>query len=74
MKKNLIIGASSGIGKTLSQSLAERHHYVFGTYFKTEVNSTDIHFQYLDVTANTIDLDNLPEVLEGVVYCPGSIH
>jgi NAD(P)-dependent dehydrogenase (short-subunit alcohol dehydrogenase family) len=74
MKKILIIGASSGIGKTLSQALAEEHHDVFGTYFKTEVNSTDIHFQYLDVTANTIDLDNLPEVLDGVVYCPGSIN
>jgi len=74
MKKYLIIGASSGIGKTLAEMLAADNQEVFATYFKTEVSSNEIHFQYLDVTANTIELSNLPGVLDGVVYCPGSIN
>lgn len=74
MKKYLIIGASSGIGKTLSEMLVAENHEVFATFFKTEVSSSDIHFQYLDVTADTIDINDLPEVLDGVVYCPGSIN
>ncbi len=72
--KYLIIGGSSGIGKTLAELLAAEGNEVFATYFKSEVSSGDIHFQYLDVTANEIELDNLPEVLDGVVFCPGSIN
>jgi NAD(P)-dependent dehydrogenase (short-subunit alcohol dehydrogenase family) len=72
--KYLIIGASSGIGNSLAELLAADGHEVYATYFKTEINSSKIHYQYLDVTAKELELDNLPEVLDGVVYCPGSIN
>ena len=72
--KYLIIGGSSGIGKTLAEELAADGHEVFATYFKTEVSSGNIHFQYLDVTENELEICNLPEELDGVVYCPGSIN
>jgi len=74
MKKYLIIGASSGIGKTLAEILSDENHEVFATWFTTEISSDDIHFQYLDVTADEIELKNLPDALDGVVYCPGSIN
>lgn len=76
MANYLIIGASSGIGKTLAEKLSESGHHVYGTYFKNEIHSDNIQIQYfpLNVLDETISLDFLPETLSGVIYCPGSIN
>lgn len=76
MATYLIIGASSGIGKKLSDQLSESGHQVFGTYYKNEIQSDNPRVQYypLNVLDETIALDFLPETLTGVVYCPGSIN
>ena len=74
MKNYLIIGASSGIGKSIAQQLA-KEHTVFGTYRNTEAEQTpNINFHYLDVLEDDLDFKFLPEVLDGLVYCPGSIN
>ena len=75
MKKYLIIGASSGIGKSLAEQLDKKGHRVFGTYRNTRLESGlgNVEFHPLDVTAENLDLGFIPEVLDGVVYCPGSI-
>lgn len=76
MKNILIIGASSGIGKQLAGQLAETGHQVYGTYFQhpvaEAVEGVDYHF--LDVQAQEYDLSFLPDQLDGLVYCPGSIQ
>jgi NAD(P)-dependent dehydrogenase (short-subunit alcohol dehydrogenase family) len=72
-KKIAIIGASKGIGLTLAQQLADLGHEVYATYAKTapSLQHQNITWQQLDVL-NPTPLD-LPEVLDGLVYCPGTI-
>ncbi|WP_192822684.1 SDR family NAD(P)-dependent oxidoreductase [Rufibacter sp. LB8] len=76
MKNYLIIGGSSGIGQALTQLLAAEGHRVFGTYFQNEpqTGSAGVTFHPLDVLADTLDLSFLPETLDGVAYCPGSVN
>ncbi|GAB5419287.1 MAG: SDR family oxidoreductase [Crocinitomicaceae bacterium] len=75
MKNYLIIGASSGIGKALARKLSESAN-VIGTYNSNLPDTTmaNVSWHQFDaLTDDTSDLE-LPEVLDGIVYCPGSIH
>jgi NAD(P)-dependent dehydrogenase (short-subunit alcohol dehydrogenase family) len=76
MANYLIIGASSGIGKRLSEKLSESGNQVYGTYNKNELqpDSRNIQLYPLNVLDEIISLDFLPETLTGVIYCPGSIN
>ena len=76
MANYLIIGASSGVGKKLSEQLSESAHQVFGTYNKNEIQSDTplIQLHPLNVLDETLSLEFLPEILAGVIYCPGSIN
>jgi NAD(P)-dependent dehydrogenase (short-subunit alcohol dehydrogenase family) len=47
---------------------------VYATYNKTEsTSSSNIHFQQFDVLSHET-LSDLPEVIDGIAYCPGSIN
>ncbi|NOU61180.1 SDR family NAD(P)-dependent oxidoreductase [Marinifilum caeruleilacunae] len=72
----VIIGGSSGIGKELLKLLSESGHQVFATYFKNVVKKEipNVEFQQLDVLDEDLNLDFLPEQIDGFVYCPGSIN
>lgn len=76
MANYLIIGASSGIGKKLSELLSKSGHQVFGTYYKNEIHSGNplIKNHQLNVLDENISFDFVPETLHGVIYCPGSIN
>ena len=76
MRNYLIIGASTGIGRELALQLAGEGNKVFGTYNKNQPLSEqpNIDFHPLDVSDEASVLDFLPEVLDGFVYCPGSIN
>ena len=76
MSTYLIIGASSGIGKKLSEQLLDSGHRVYATYFKNkpETQSGNSVYQYLNVLDENNPLDFLPDTLDGLVYCPGSIN
>ena len=58
MKNYLIIGGSSGIGKSLVNQLTLKGFNVFATYNKSEINdsSPNVHYHHLDVTQEVLDL------------------
>jgi len=76
MSTYLIIGASSGIGKKLAEQLVDSGHSVYATYFKNkpESNYGLAEYHYLNVLDENISPDFLPDKLDGLVYCPGSIN
>ena len=76
MKNYFVIGASSGIGKELVGILANPGYQIYATYCHNSVQSDtpDLKYHYLNVEDENLDLDYLPEKLDGLVYCPGSIN
>ena len=75
MKNILIIGASSGIGKALAHQLAAEGNRVFGSYHSTESQASEnLEFHHLNVLDDELDLSFVPDELQGLVYCPGSIN
>lgn len=76
MKNYLIIGGSSGIGAAITELLAENNNTVFATYNSNASNedTEQITYHHLDVMDSNYDMDFLPETLDGLVYCPGSIN
>ncbi len=75
MSTVLIIGASSGIGQQLAKQLAASGQTVIGTYKASTDNSNSpgLTFHYYNVLDDQPDFSFIPDTLDGVVYCPGSI-
>jgi NAD(P)-dependent dehydrogenase (short-subunit alcohol dehydrogenase family) len=73
MAEYLIIGASSGIGAALAEMLVAEGHQVTGTG-KNKLPEISGLKQYLyDVHQESIPEGMIPEKLDGLVFCPGSI-
>ena len=75
MANMLIIGASSGTGFSLAKQLMAEGHHVYGTFHKTTSAFTDgvIKMQPLNVLDENLDLSFVPDLLDGLVYCPGAV-
>jgi 3-oxoacyl-[acyl-carrier protein] reductase len=73
-KNILIIGASSGIGLAIAQSLQAEGAHLFTASRRVPQGVQSQHFSW-DVTQPINNIfDTLPDVLHGVVYAPGSIN
>ena len=75
-KRNIfIVGGSSGIGLELVKSLGNDHHeiYVGSRTNKALLEIPRVHHLEFDVKAESLDLGDLPETLQGLAYCPGTI-
>lgn len=72
MKQYLVVGGTSGIGLAVVKLLIKRGHgvHVWARH--------PFHIDGAVVTVNDatkrLNLESLPEVIDGLVYCPGSIN
>ena len=75
MKNILIIGGSTGIGAGVVKQMADAGNRVFATYNKTapSFNHDEVSYHALNVMEDNPELNFLPEIIHGLVYCPGSI-
>lgn len=75
MGNYLIIGASSGIGQAIANQLVNEGHEVFASYNSHTINSSaHLNAFQLNVLDEQLNLTNLPESIDGLVYCPGAIN
>jgi NAD(P)-dependent dehydrogenase (short-subunit alcohol dehydrogenase family) len=74
MKNYLIIGGSAGIGLASAKLLSESGNTVFASKNTTNISLPNVNFFDLDVMSESYALDFLPEVLHGIIYCPGRIN
>jgi len=68
----LIIGATSGIGKSITEKLRNQQHQVFSAQRTVTEDATNQ--QSFDVITDELNVSMLPENIDGLVYCPGSIN
>lgn len=73
-KNILIVGASSGIGLSLAKNLQKKGaKLILASRNKPDL-SGDYQYIKLDVLDMKDELKELPEILHGLAYCPGSIN
>jgi len=74
MKNILLIGGSYGIGAAIANELRAENKVFIAS--RTNTASTDINCIVIpfDATLDTLDTSQLPDVIDGLVYCPGSIN
>lgn len=75
MRNYIVIGGSSGIGKELVGLLEGPEANIIATYNTNEIQDRqNVRYIKLDVKNDTLNLDDLPETIHGLAYCPGSIN
>ncbi|MCR9016087.1 SDR family NAD(P)-dependent oxidoreductase [Aquiflexum gelatinilyticum] len=67
-KNIVVIGGNSGIGKSITEKLESEGANIFVYHRSGE------GLEQLDVTARFESIEGLPEVIDGLVYCPGTIN
>ena len=75
MSKNiLLIGGSHGIGFELAILLHEKHNVYIASRTNENLGNLDVNHIAYDAEKDELDLEALPDCLDGFVYCPGSIN
>lgn len=74
MKNILLIGGSYGIGLAIAKELQEGNNVFVASRTNEEIAGMNVTHIPFDATTDTLDTSKLPEVIDGLVYCPGSIN
>lgn len=74
MRNILVIGGSSGIGLELVRQIGESCRVWVASRSPGPLASMGVAHLPLDVTRPDAQLTGLPDTLDGLVYCPGSVN
>ena len=74
MKNIVIIGGSHGIGLSLVKELESSNNVYVASRTNENLNGLNVTHIPFDVLTDTLDASQLPEQIDGFVYCPGSIN
>lgn len=71
----MIVGAGRGIGLATVKALQNDNLFTISHQLTNELEALNTRFFALDAAKDDLTvLANLPEVIHGIVYCPGSIN
>ncbi|WEK71246.1 MAG: SDR family NAD(P)-dependent oxidoreductase [Candidatus Chryseobacterium colombiense] len=75
MKNIVIIGCGKGIGLTTAKILSEENKIIgISRTENPELNHPNIEFHTMDILSGNLDEITFPEVVDGLIYAPGSIN
>ncbi|WP_026934925.1 SDR family NAD(P)-dependent oxidoreductase [Christiangramia echinicola] len=73
MKNILLIGGSTGIGFQIAELLNKNNKIIVASRSKGDLDTDQVTHLEFDVLKDDISKLDLPDQLDGLVYCPGSI-
>tara|TARA_B100000795_G_scaffold263296_1_gene242257 strand:+ start:35233 stop:35925 length:693 start_codon:yes stop_codon:yes gene_type:complete len=73
MKNILLIGGSYGIGAAIADQLKDNHNVFVASRTQEDIPQGVTHITF-DVLTDDISTLPLPDQIDGLVYCPGSIN
>ena len=74
MKNILLIGGSYGIGLELAKELQTENNIFVASRTNEKLDNLNVTYIPFDATTDVLDTSKLPLVIDGLVYCPGSIN
>ncbi|AEE20954.1 SDR family NAD(P)-dependent oxidoreductase [Dokdonia sp. 4H-3-7-5] len=75
MGKNiLLIGGSHGIGFEIASTLHHDHTVYVASRTNENLGNLDVNYIEYDTEKDELDLSQLPEHIDGFVFCPGTIN
>jgi NAD(P)-dependent dehydrogenase (short-subunit alcohol dehydrogenase family) len=75
MRNYIIIGGSSGIGREVVRLLEIQGANVIATYNNNFVEDRpNVKYLQFDARTDVLNIDDFPEEIHGLAYCPGSIN
>jgi 3-oxoacyl-[acyl-carrier protein] reductase len=74
MKNLVVVGGTKGIGKQIVERSVHSNVFILARTTTGMADTANTHYIAADVTQPDLNLGMLPEVIDGLVYCPGSIN
>jgi NAD(P)-dependent dehydrogenase (short-subunit alcohol dehydrogenase family) len=74
MKNILLIGGSYGIGLAIAKELQNDNKLFVASRTNENLAGLNVTHIPFDATTDSLDTSQLPAIIDGLVYCPGSIN